>query len=87
MRLVVVILLMFTSFSAHAYIGPGLGLGVIGALLGGVLAVLLAMAGLVWYPLKRLFKKKKAAENGLEDSNEEMPEKQAQQEIEQRNDA
>lgn len=39
---------------AAAYIGPGLGLGSLGALIGVVISVLLAMFALLWYPLKRL---------------------------------
>ena len=55
---VLLILLSYSSISA-AYVGPGLGLGAIGALLGGALAVLLAIVGLIWYPMKRLLKKNK----------------------------
>jgi len=39
---------------AAAYIGPGLGLGSLGALIGVVISVLLAIFALLWYPLKRL---------------------------------
>lgn len=42
---------------AHAYIGPGLGLGAVGVALGLFLTVVLAVVGLVWYPLKRLVRK------------------------------
>lgn len=42
--------------NAAAYVGPGLGLGAIGAFIGVVVAVLLAMIGLFWYPLKRLIR-------------------------------
>lgn len=42
---------------AQAYVGPGLGLGAIGAFFGAVLAVLLAILGVFWYPLKRLIRK------------------------------
>lgn len=42
---------------AAAYVGPGLGLGTIGAFFGVIVAVLLAIIGLIWYPFKRLFKK------------------------------
>ncbi len=82
MRLVVVIVLTFTSMSAYAYVGPGLGLGVIGALLGGVLAVLLAVTGVVWYPVKRLLKKKKGARNNVDVSNVDAPDTQSDEEIE-----
>ena len=47
---------------ALAYVGPGLGMGAIAAFFGAVLAVLLAIVGVVWYPIKRLLGKRKAAE-------------------------
>jgi|GEM_PF-3624838 len=46
------------STPAHAYLGPGAGLGVIGTLFGIVAAIVLAMFGLLWYPLKRAFGRK-----------------------------
>ncbi len=49
-------LLMLFPLTAHAYIGPGLGSGVIGVVLGILTALFLAMTALIWYPLKRLFK-------------------------------
>lgn len=58
MRTVIVLLLLLTSNIAYAYVGPGLGLGVIGAIFGAILAVLLAVVGVIWYPVKRLLKKK-----------------------------
>ena len=63
MRLITLIVLILTSTSAFAYVGPGLGLGVIGVLLGAVVAVLLAIFGVIWYPMKRMLKKKKTAES------------------------
>lgn len=45
--------------TAAAYIGPGAGLGAIGTLIALVGAVFLAVVGLVWYPVKRMLKKKK----------------------------
>jgi hypothetical protein len=61
MRLIVIVLLLFSTATAHAYVGPGLGLGVIGAILGTLLAVILAIAGVVWYPVKRMLKRKHQA--------------------------
>jgi hypothetical protein len=40
--------------SALAYVGPGAGLTAIGTVLALVAAVLLAIVGFVWYPVKRL---------------------------------
>ena len=54
-------LLATLSAPAHAYVGPGAGLGVIGTLFGIVAALVLALFGLFWYPLKRAFGKRAAA--------------------------
>ncbi len=43
--------------SAQAYVGPGLGLGAIGVLVGVIGGVLLAIFGLFWYPIKRMLKR------------------------------
>lgn len=46
---------------ALAYVGPGAGLSAIGTLVALAGAVLLAIVGFVWYPVKRLLKKRKTA--------------------------
>ena len=40
-----------------AYVGPGLGLGALGAILGILVSILLAILGIFWYPIKRLMGK------------------------------
>ena len=45
---------------ALAYIGPGAGLGAIGTLIALIGALLLAVVGFVWYPLKRLMRHRSA---------------------------
>jgi hypothetical protein len=40
----------------NAYIGPGAGVSVIGGALALVAGVVLAIAGFVWYPIKRLLR-------------------------------
>lgn len=47
---------------AAAYIGPGAGIGAIATFLALIAAVLLAIVGFLWYPLKRLLKGRKATE-------------------------
>jgi uncharacterized membrane protein len=49
---------LFTS-PAFAYIGPGAGITAIGTLFALIGAVLLAIVGFIWYPIKRLFQKNK----------------------------
>ena len=43
--------------TADAYVGPGLGLGALGAVLGVVFSIFLAIFAIFWYPIKRLFKR------------------------------
>ena len=45
--------------AAEAYIGPGAGLSAIGSLLALIGAVLLAIVGFVWYPVRRLLRRGK----------------------------
>lgn len=57
-------MVLVSAGSAQAYVGPGLGLGALGAVLGVVLSVILALFAIFWYPLKRLFKKKAPPQSG-----------------------
>jgi hypothetical protein len=45
---------------AQAYVGPGAGLTALGTMVALLAALLLAIVGFVWYPLKRLINKRKA---------------------------
>jgi len=47
---------------AMAYIGPGAGLSAVGALIAVVAGIALALVGFVWYPIKRLLRRKRPAE-------------------------
>ena len=55
---VVITLLAVTPQVAWAYAGPGSGLTVIGAALAFIGSVLLAIVGFIWYPIKRLMRRK-----------------------------
>ena len=47
--------LLLCSHQALAYIGPGMGAGTLGVLLGLLGSVFLALFAFFWYPIKRLF--------------------------------
>jgi uncharacterized membrane protein YhiD involved in acid resistance len=47
--------------TAFAYVGPGLGAGTLAVVLGIIGSILLALFAIVWYPLKRLFIRRKPA--------------------------
>ena len=55
------LILAFSTGEAYAYVGPGAGLSAIGSLVSVISALLLAVAGFVWYPVKRLLRRGKAA--------------------------
>ncbi|MGD9711043.1 MAG: hypothetical protein AB7V46_03140 [Thermomicrobiales bacterium] len=44
---------------AFAYMGPGAGLTFIGSLVALVSAVLAGIFGFIWFPIKRMLKKKR----------------------------
>lgn len=52
--------LVLLPASAQAYVGPGAGLGMIGSLIAVVAAVLVAVFGLLLFPLRLLLKRRKA---------------------------
>ena len=49
----------FYSSATFAYLGPGVGGGVIAATIGIIVAIFAALFGLIWFPVKRLLKKRK----------------------------
>ena len=53
------IIFSLISTSSFAYLGPGVGGGVIAATLGIIIAIFAALFGLIWFPVKRLLKKRK----------------------------
>lgn len=61
MRKLVLVNLIFIlmTCNSYAYLGPGIGGGIIAATIGLVVAVLIGLIGLIWFPLKKLLKKRK----------------------------
>ncbi|TFH85667.1 hypothetical protein EQG41_16430 [Billgrantia azerbaijanica] len=51
---------------AFAYVGPGAGLTAIGTMVAVILAILLAVIGFVWYPLKRMMRQKRTERTSTE---------------------
>ena len=60
------IVFLFTPSIAYSYLGPGMGGGFIAATIGIFLAIVAALFGILWFPLKRFinkFKKKNSNQN------------------------
>ena len=51
------------SFPCFAYIGPGMGGGVIAAIIGFFAAIILGIWGILYYPIKRALKKRNDKKN------------------------
>jgi hypothetical protein len=54
--------------AAQAYVGPGLSAGAVAVVLGVIGSVFLALFAIVWYPLKRLMKKRKGGPQAAQNS-------------------
>jgi predicted RND superfamily exporter protein len=63
--------LLLISLPSYAYIGPGMGGGVIMAVIGFLAAIFLGLFAILYYPIKRALKKRKDNKRSLKDSNNE----------------
>ena len=77
MNVIFEFLMIFYIFSSttplFAYIGPGMGGGVIAAIFGIIAAFFLGLWGILYYPIKRAFKnkiKKKKKKNSSNNVNQ-----------------
>tara|TARA_B100001250_G_C19495604_1_gene655083 strand:- start:245 stop:451 length:207 start_codon:yes stop_codon:yes gene_type:complete len=57
--LLVFLFFILSSTKAFAYLGPGLGLGLLGSIIGLLLSIFIFIFAILWFPLKKLFKTKK----------------------------
>jgi membrane associated rhomboid family serine protease len=63
LKLILFFFVSMTSFS-HAYLGPGMGGGILAATIGIIVAIFGIFFGVLWFPIKRFFRnKKKKKEN------------------------
>ena len=58
-------LFFFVTTSSYGYLGPGIGGGALAATLGFIIAILAAVFGLIWFPIKKFINKKKIKKNKL----------------------
>lgn len=54
--------------SAYAYIGPGVGAGTIAVVLGILASIVMAFFSIIWYPIKRVVKRRRKKEADGEES-------------------
>ena len=53
--------LVLSATPAHAYVGPGAGAGMIAVVLGILASIVMGFFAILWYPIKRMMRKSKAA--------------------------
>ena len=58
-RGILILFFLVISMPSFAYVGPGMGGGLIAAVLGFFAAILLALWGILYYPIKRWLKKRR----------------------------
>ena len=59
MNKIMFVSIFFASLPIHAYIGPGMGGGVIAAVIGFFAAIILGLWAILYYPIKRALKKRR----------------------------
>ena len=61
------LILLAVATPAAAYIGPGVGAGVIAVVLGILGAAVMALLAVLWFPIKRLLRRMRAPTGENED--------------------
>ena len=61
------IIFFLIATPSFAYIGPGVGGGFMAATIGIIVAIFAALFGLIWFPVKRLLKKRKEKKEQQQD--------------------
>jgi len=70
--LALTMILIVLAGPAQAYVGPGAGVSLIGAAVGLIFAIVLALGVIVLWPLRRLLKRRKTARQDV-DGNDPAP--------------
>lgn len=58
-RVIPLVWLFLSPWHAHAYIGPGMGLGMAATVLGLFAAFILLLVGLIWLPIRRFIRNRR----------------------------
>lgn len=70
-KLFILLLALTINVPVYAYLGPGMGGGIIAGIIGFFAAILIALWGILYYPLKRALKNRKDKKQLLKSSDNE----------------
>jgi len=59
LRITALLLLALIASPAAAYVGPGAGISVLGSLLGILATILVAIGAILFWPIRKLMKRRK----------------------------
>lgn len=76
--IVLVVQALVQPATALAYVGPGAGLSVIGSLLAFFAAIIVGIFGFLWFPVRRILRKRKQAKEQASGDPESTPEVRAE---------
>lgn len=62
LHILTVALLPVAPFAAQAYVGPGAGISLLGSLWGLIVGVVVALAMILFWPIRIMLRKRKAAQ-------------------------
>ena len=65
LKFIAIVYLLFFLNPAYSYLGPGMGAGIIFATLGFIVALVAAVFGILWFPIKRLINRKKQEKKNI----------------------
>jgi membrane protein implicated in regulation of membrane protease activity len=60
LRITALLLLALITSPAAAYVGPGAGISVLGSLLGILATIFVAIGAILFWPIRKLIKRRKA---------------------------
>ena len=60
LKIITLMLLVLMASPAAAYVGPGAGISVLGSLLGILATSLVAIGAIIFWPVRKFMKRKKA---------------------------
>tara|TARA_B100001564_G_C20611749_1_gene657924 strand:+ start:1248 stop:1457 length:210 start_codon:yes stop_codon:yes gene_type:complete len=66
-KIILIFFLVYPNL-AYAYLGPGVGFGILAATVGIVVAIFAALFGILWYPIKKIIKKRKERKDEINKS-------------------
>ena len=75
-KLIAILVLALVAGPLHAYVGPGAGISVLGSLLGILATILVAIGAILFWPVRKLMKRRKAsaaADESAESSTADRP--------------